>query len=118
MGVSKFLYAMIILAFAGIYFISQGAEKQRDATLQQWESIGMDELAKHGNAQNCWLLIHGKVYDVTQYIAVHPGRMSITQGCGKDATSLFEERPMGSQTPHSEAARMRLDDYYIGDMDA
>lgn len=80
--------------------------------------LTMAELAKHNSAQDCWLLIEGKVYDVTPYIAnaKHPGGATLLEGCGIDATSLFNERPMDSGTPHSDKARMGLDQYYIGEL--
>ena len=74
------------------------------------------QVAAHATADDCWLAISGKVYDVTDFIPGHPGKDAILQGCGKDATTLFEERPMGSGTPHSDTARGRLPDFYIGDL--
>lgn len=76
--------------------------------------ISLKELNTHNNADNCWLAIDGKVYDVTEFIASHPGGQAILEGCGMDATQLFETRPMGSQTPHSATARARLPQYEIG----
>ncbi|MBN2517387.1 MAG: cytochrome b5 domain-containing protein [Candidatus Altiarchaeota archaeon] len=74
------------------------------------------EISAHDSREDCWLLISGKVYDVTDFIQSHPGGTAILEGCGKDATSLYETKPMGSGTPHSEDARARLPDYYIGDL--
>ena len=31
------------------------------------------EIAKHKEEEDCWLVIHGKVYDVTPYLDEHPG---------------------------------------------
>jgi cytochrome b involved in lipid metabolism len=83
------------------------------ATTQKYT---MEEVAKHSTKEDCWLLISGKVYDVTKNIGVHPGGEAILQGCGKDATTLFETRPMGSGTPHSEKAREYLAKTYIGNL--
>jgi cytochrome b involved in lipid metabolism len=74
------------------------------------------QVSAHSAASDCWLVIHGAVYDVTAFIPEHIGKDAILQGCGKDATTLFEERPMGSGTPHSERARGLLQQYYIGDL--
>ena len=41
---------------------------------------------------------------------------AILEGCGKDGTELYETRPMGSGTPHSDRARNLLEDYYIGEL--
>jgi cytochrome b involved in lipid metabolism len=93
---------------------SQGENlSQEHPTVQEFT---MDEIAKHNSKEDCWLLISGKVYDVTKNVPVHPGGESILEGCGKDATTLFETRPMGSGTPHSEKARGYLAKAYIGDL--
>jgi len=76
--------------------------------------ITQDDLVTHNTKEDCYLLIHGYVYDVSGYAPLHPGGETIFQGCGMDATSLFENRWMGSGTPHSEAARQVLVKYRIG----
>jgi len=76
----------------------------------------IDALLPHNTEADCWLAINGKVYNVTEYIASHPGGKAILQGCGQDATTLFETRPMGSKTPHSDKARTKLEKYYIGEL--
>lgn len=72
------------------------------------------EVAAHNKQGDCWLVLHGKVYDITKFIPFHPGGNAILQGCGKDATTLFETRTMGSGTPHSSDARDMADRYYAG----
>lgn len=39
--------------------------------------ISHDELAKHNKANDAWLAIRGKVYNVTKYMDFHPGGMLI-----------------------------------------
>jgi len=69
------------------------------------------EAAKHNSSGDCWLVISGKVYDVTDYLGSHPpGAGSILPFCGKDATSVFEN------TPHSAYAHSLLSQYYLGDL--
>ncbi len=74
------------------------------------------EISEHNTETDCWLLIDEKVYDATDYIASHPGGTAMLQGCGTDATDLFNTRQMGSKTPHSNNAEDLLKDYYIGDL--
>lgn len=31
------------------------------------------ELQEHASHKDCWLAIHGKVYDITNYLVDHPG---------------------------------------------
>ena len=73
-----------------------------------------DELSQHNSKQDCWLAIEGNVYDVTNFIPQHPGGKAILEGCGTNATQLFNTRPMGSNTPHSPKAREKLPNFYIG----
>ena len=35
--------------------------------------VSKAELAKHTSRDDCWVAIHGKVYDVTQFLSMHPG---------------------------------------------
>ncbi|XP_041781393.1 cytochrome b5 reductase 4 isoform X1 [Anopheles merus] len=50
------------------------------------------ELAKHDRAEDAWMAIRGKVYNVTRYMNFHPGGADeLMRGAGKDATRLFEE---------------------------
>ena len=78
--------------------------------------ISMTEIEKHVTKEDCWFVVEGKVYDVTKYIAsgMHKGGDAILQGCGKDATKMFNTRPMGSGTPHSDKARGYMENFQIG----
>ncbi len=75
------------------------------------------EVALHNSESSCWLVLRGQVYDVTAFIPVHPGGRAILQGCGRDATRLFETRPMGTGTAHSSGAAETADLYYAGRLD-
>jgi len=79
-------------------------------------TYSLEEVAAHDNQDDCWLVIDNKVYDVTDFVSNHPGGEAILQGCGIDATTLFNTRPMGSGTPHSDQARDNLSNFYIGDL--
>ena len=80
-------------------------------------SYTLTQVAEHGNKDSCWLAIEGKVYDVTPYIesGFHPGKEAILNGCGKDATEIFNNRPNGSGS-HSEKARGFLPKFLIGEL--
>jgi cytochrome b involved in lipid metabolism len=87
-------------------------------TKMEVKTYSLSDIEEHTKAENCWMAIEGKVYDVTKFIASqkHPGGEAILQGCGKDATELFNTRPMGSKTPHSDKARAGLENFYIGEL--
>merc|ERR1719326_2200987 len=51
----------------------------------------MDEVAKHNTEDDCWVVLHGKVYDVTDFLEDHPGgATSIVAYAGKDASKPFD----------------------------
>lgn len=75
----------------------------------------MDDVAMHNKREDCWIVVEGKVYDVTGYIAsgMHKGKDAILMGCGKDATELYNNRPNGSGA-HSKMAREVMAKFAIG----
>ncbi|OAX79816.1 hypothetical protein ACJ72_05862 [Emergomyces africanus] len=49
------------------------------------------EVQKHNSRDSCWVIVHGKAYDVTDFLPEHPGGQSIIlKYAGKDATEEFE----------------------------
>ena len=52
----------------------------------------MEEVNKHTTKQDCWIVIRGMVYDVTDFLKIHPGGSNIIISvAGEDATEYFEE---------------------------
>lgn len=53
--------------------------------------IQMSELNKHNKEDDCWVSIHGHVYDVTEFLENHPGgKDKLLRFAGKDATRGFK----------------------------
>jgi len=51
-----------------------------------------EEVSKHSTKGDCWLIIKGQVYNVTEFLSIHPGGSSILVSVGgQDATEYFEE---------------------------
>ncbi|KAK9326775.1 FMN-dependent dehydrogenase-domain-containing protein [Lipomyces starkeyi] len=49
------------------------------------------EIAKHNTKESCWVIVHGKAYDVTEFAPEHPGGQKIIiKYAGKDATKEFD----------------------------
>lgn len=94
--------------------------KQND--IQGSVTLTKAEVQKHNSSSDCWTIISGKVYNVTDFISRHPGGSEILRACGTDATTLFTTRhtesgeAVGSGTPHSSNAQSQLDQFLLGDL--
>jgi L-lactate dehydrogenase (cytochrome) len=50
-----------------------------------------EEVAKHNNKDSCWVIIHGRAYDITEFLPEHPGGPKIIlKYAGKDATEEYD----------------------------
>eukprot|EP00927_Polykrikos_kofoidii_P079036 TRINITY_DN7582_c0_g1_i4.p1 TRINITY_DN7582_c0_g1~~TRINITY_DN7582_c0_g1_i4.p1 ORF type:complete len:466 (-),score=65.40 TRINITY_DN7582_c0_g1_i4:67-1464(-) len=55
-------------------------------------SFTMAEVAKHRSRGNCWVVLHGKVLDVSNFLPKHPGGENVLlMSAGKDVTKMFED---------------------------
>merc|ERR1712066_446054 len=49
------------------------------------------EVAKHTTKSDCWVVLHGRVLNVTNFLSEHPGgELAILTFGGKDATAEFD----------------------------
>ncbi|ANB14631.1 Cyb2p [Sugiyamaella lignohabitans] len=71
-----------------------------------------EEIKKHTTKESCWVVLHGKVYDVTDFLSRHPGgQKAILRVAGKDATEEFDIiHPEGTLKSLSSSA-------YIGEVE-
>lgn len=66
-----------------------GSESDRNTV--ESTKISLETLAEHNTEDDCWVAIHGKVYDLTDFAEEHPaGPESIFDLAGKDGTDAFE----------------------------
>ncbi|KAL4268591.1 acyl-CoA dehydrogenase family protein [Pleurotus pulmonarius] len=59
---------------------------------KQLKTFSRDEVAKHNTPDDLWIIIDGKVYDVTRFKNLHPGGVSVFMEediAGQDATEAF-----------------------------
>ncbi|GAA5925027.1 hypothetical protein JCM10213_000509 [Rhodosporidiobolus nylandii] len=71
------------------------------------------EVAKHAAKDDLWMIIHGKVYDLTEFAPSHPGGMRILlKYAGKDATAEYD--PIHPPGTIEEALSP---DKHLGDVD-
>ncbi|EAW12887.1 putative cytochrome b5 reductase [Aspergillus clavatus NRRL 1] len=69
----------------------------------------VEDVALHKSRDDLWVIIHGKVYDLTQYLRDHPGGADVLiDVAGTDATAAYED------VGHSEDADEIMQTYLIG----
>ena len=63
-----------------------------DEDEKTWKVWKMAEVRKHNTREDMWMVIRGKVYNITQYLPYHPGGISILdKAAGNDGTVLFDK---------------------------
>lgn len=72
-------------------------------------------VAAHNTTSDCWAIINGKVYDLTNWEDQHPGgKEAILRNCGKDLSSLSGTHPGGDfSSPELQGI---LSQFYKGDI--
>lgn len=112
--------ALVVVAIAGFGFYTRSTTETQTQTQTQPETqvvantktYTLADVQSHKDATSCWTTISGKVYDVTSWVAKHPGgKKAILSTCGVDATNQFSGKHGGQQRPESELAK-----YLIGDL--
>ncbi len=62
-----------------------------DSNNTQAVKLNGQDIAKHNSKDSCWVIVHGRAYDVTDFLPEHPGGSKIIlKYAGKDATEEFE----------------------------
>ena len=73
------------------------------------DAAGWELVRQHNSEYACWIVVGGRVLDVTSYLGHHPGGSSVIQKlAGRDATEAYES------ARHSRGADMKLADFTIG----
>ncbi|WFD21012.1 L-lactate dehydrogenase (cytochrome) [Malassezia caprae] len=75
--------------------------------------IRFEEVTKHTTADDCWVVIGNKVYNMTSFLSDHPGGPQIIiKNAGKDVTKLFE-----ATHPAGTLEKYLPKECYQGDLD-
>lgn len=70
--------------------------------------IGYEQLSKHSSREDLWVVIQGKVYDLTEFAQRHPGGAEVlVKVAGKDASAEFLE------AGHSNKARGMMKKFVV-----
>ena len=85
-------------------------------------TLNLSEISKHSKQSDCWMLISGRVYNITSFFGSHPGgNATMAATCGTDATDAYMTKdPNATSTSggrnHSSSARNMLASYYLGNL--
>lgn len=70
------------------------------------------EISKHNKGEDCWVIVHDKVFDVTEFLDEHPGGAAmILDFGGKDCTEAYVDHS------HSQHATKLLMGFQVGVVD-
>lgn len=86
-------------AAAASYFLVQPSLANDEAVAAPSDrKIPVEEFVKHNKADDCWITVNGNVYDLTDFIDMHPGGTTpLIQNAGHDATVLYNKiHPKGT----------------------
>ena len=62
-----------------------------DSNNTQKHKLTGEQVAEHNSRESCWVIVHGRAYDVTEFLPEHPGGPKIIlKYAGKDATEEYE----------------------------
>lgn len=83
------LGSSVVIAITAITF---SLSRENVISLDSSYKVSADELEKHNRVDDCWVAIHGRVYDLTEFIMLHPGGAeNIMRYAGRDATPGFHQ---------------------------
>jgi len=97
-------------------------QNNTSVTMQKSLTLNMPEILKHNSQTDCWMLISGKVYDITSFFGSHPGgNGTMAATCGTDATSAYDTKDPNATSSsngngHSSRAKNLLINYYLGNL--
>jgi len=120
------VFCSVVGTLAVVFSLQSYSQKNTKVTVSEQEEkktktnkskkITLEELSKHNNEKDCWKAIHGKVYDFTDYLPMHPTAAKVfTKWCGKESTKAYDAK--GGGRGHSQYADSLLERYYIGDLE-
>ncbi|XP_008798668.1 cytochrome B5-like protein isoform X1 [Phoenix dactylifera] len=107
---------VVLIVLGALYLIPRSKNKGKakgtntSATSKTLKTYTQKEVSLHNKRDDCWIIVKGKVYDVTPYVEEHPGGDAILNNAGGDSTEGF----YGPQ--HATRVFDMVDEFYVGDL--
>lgn len=99
----------LLLFFVSASTLVLKTPSAKHKTQKMGKSYTWEEVRKHNNTKDCWLVVGGEVYDVTKFLKEHPGgEETLIDVTGVDAKSDFDD------VNHSDEAKNLMKEYHIG----
>ena len=97
---------MVIAFLIPLGFIAPTAINANPNTVKQ---IKVKQVKKHNTSTDCWSIVNGKVYNLTDWISKHPGGSSrIIAMCGKKSSKRFNAQHAGAAAPAFNLAKYQI----------
>ncbi|XP_010924798.1 cytochrome B5-like protein [Elaeis guineensis] len=110
-------WTLVVLILLGALFIIPRSKNKGETKgtppnvmLKTLKTYTKEEVSVHNKRDDCWIIVKGKVYDVTPYVEEHPGGDAILNNAGGDSTEGF----YGPQ--HATRVFDMVDEFHIGDL--
>ena len=92
LGLSIFMAVILLIVYLSKrdeYSVARSDSTPQNPNFQ--ETVTTSQLLEHNSESDCWLVLHGDAYDLTEYALEHPGGPEfITDFCGMDATTEYD----------------------------
>lgn len=73
------------------------------------QEVSPKDLSQHADHADCWICLHGLIFDITPFLNEHPGGPDvIVSVSGRDCTREFED------VGHTDSARRLAQKYLMG----
>lgn len=109
-----FIFSLIIGYYVSSYNTNKSSVQPSDQNANTNQAgLTTSVVAEHSAQNDCWIIVQGKVYNVTNYLVSHPGGAGeITPYCGRDATQAFQTK--AGRGTHSQTAYDEIAKYLVG----
>lgn len=101
--------AVVAIVGVVVYLQLRGSETEATPPQSAGATYTAAQVAAHADASSCWTIIDASVYDLTEWIAQHPGgAQAILVLCGTDGTVSFRGQHGAAQQQAAVLATYKI----------